>query len=125
MNLRQIRYFLALSEERNFTRAARRCAVSQPSLTKGIKTLENELGGPLFHRRPYIRLSELGEALLPHFRTIITALDNTPKVAAALGRRFPELVTSQSNGAAAVRTPPLPLPVDQYPPVATAGGRRP
>jgi Transcriptional regulator len=43
MQMHQIRYFLALCEERNFTRAAKRSGVSQPSLTNGIITLEREL----------------------------------------------------------------------------------
>jgi Bacterial regulatory helix-turn-helix protein, lysR family len=47
MELHQIRYFLALCEELNFTRAAERCDVAQSSLTRAIKTLERELGGPL------------------------------------------------------------------------------
>ena len=50
MQLNQIRYFLALYEERNFTRAARRCGVSQPSLTNAIKRLEQTFGSPLFER---------------------------------------------------------------------------
>ena len=54
MQMHQIRYFLALCEERNFTRAARRSGVSQPSLTNGIIALERELGGALFQRKPAI-----------------------------------------------------------------------
>src|SRR5215470_4596597 len=68
MNMQQIRYFLAVSENRNFRRAAQRCKVAQPSVTNAIKSLERELGGPLFWRkRPRIELSALGYALLPHF----------------------------------------------------------
>jgi DNA-binding transcriptional LysR family regulator len=66
MELHQIRYFLALCEELNFTRAAERCAVAQSSLTRAIKALEQELGGPLFHReRANTHLSELGEKVKP------------------------------------------------------------
>ena len=50
METNQVRYFLALCEEKNFTRAARRCGVSQPSVSNAIKRLEEELGGDLFHR---------------------------------------------------------------------------
>ena len=46
--MQQIRYFLALCEELNFTAAARRCGVSQPSLTTAIGALERELGGRCF-----------------------------------------------------------------------------
>jgi DNA-binding transcriptional LysR family regulator len=48
----QIQYFVALCAELNFTRAAKRCGVSQPSLSNGIKALESDLGGPLFQRAP-------------------------------------------------------------------------
>lgn len=61
MQMHQVHYFIALSEERSFTRAARRCHVAQPSLTRAIKLLEEELGGALFDRhREGVRLTELG-----------------------------------------------------------------
>jgi DNA-binding transcriptional LysR family regulator len=50
MQMNQVRYFLALCEEQNFTRAAKRCGVSQPSLTNAIKRLERTFGGPLFYQ---------------------------------------------------------------------------
>jgi DNA-binding MarR family transcriptional regulator len=50
MEMQQIRYFLALCEAGNFSRAAARCGISQPSLSNAIKQLEAELGGPLFER---------------------------------------------------------------------------
>ncbi len=50
MEHNQIRYFLALRVERNFTRAAKRCNVSEPSLTNGINILEKHLRGFLFVR---------------------------------------------------------------------------
>ena len=60
MEMHQVRYFLAVCETLNFTRAAERCNVSQPALTRGIKTLEDELGGPLFNReRNQTNLTEL------------------------------------------------------------------
>jgi len=66
MELHQIRYFLALSEELNFTRAAERCNVAQSSLTRAIRALETELGGPLFHReRARSHLSKLGQKVHP------------------------------------------------------------
>jgi len=70
MEMHQIRYFLALCEELNFTRAARRCGVTQPSLTNAIRALERELGGPVFHRKPRIELTELGRTVWPYFREI-------------------------------------------------------
>ncbi len=71
MEMHQIRYFLAVADELNFTRAAERCSVSQPSLTRAIKMLEDELGGPLFNReRRHTHLTELGRMVLPHLRDI-------------------------------------------------------
>jgi DNA-binding transcriptional LysR family regulator len=67
MEMRQVVYFRALAEELNFTRAARRSNVSQPSLTRSIRLLEEEFGGPLFHRvGSKTRLSELGRIVKPH-----------------------------------------------------------
>jgi hypothetical protein len=71
MEMHHVRYFLALCEERNFTRAAKRCGVSQPSLTNAIKRLEQKLGGQLFHRgRGNIELSELGRVVKPYLKRI-------------------------------------------------------
>jgi DNA-binding transcriptional LysR family regulator len=71
MEMHQIRYFLAVAEHLNFTRAAEHCHVAQPSLTRAIKLLEDEFGGPLFHReRANTHLSELGRMVLPHLRQI-------------------------------------------------------
>ncbi len=71
MEMQHIRYFLALCDEQNFTRAARRCGVAQPSLTRAIKRLENELGGLLFERsRKSTALTAMGRAVRPHFAEI-------------------------------------------------------
>src|SRR6266513_1323014 len=71
MEMHQVRYFLALCEELNFTRAAERCHVAQPSMTRAIKQLEEELGGALFHReRANTHLSELGRMVRPHLQQI-------------------------------------------------------
>lgn len=73
MEMHQIRYFLMLSETLNFTRAAERCNVTQPSLTAAIKKLETELGGPLFHReRQRSHLTDLGRLMRPHLERILT-----------------------------------------------------
>ena len=71
MEMHQIRYFLAVAKELNFTRAAERCNVAQPSLTRAIKLLEEELGGPLFHReRSRTHLSELGNMVIPYLTQV-------------------------------------------------------
>jgi DNA-binding transcriptional LysR family regulator len=71
MELHQVRYFLAVCEELNFTRAASKCHVTQPSLTRAIKLLEAEFGGLLFHRlRPSAALTELGKVVHPYLQSI-------------------------------------------------------
>jgi DNA-binding transcriptional LysR family regulator len=66
MEMQQVRYFLALARTLNFTRAAEDCHVSQPSLTRAIRMLEEELGGELLRReRQQSHLTELGQRMLP------------------------------------------------------------
>jgi DNA-binding transcriptional LysR family regulator len=69
--MHQIRYFLAVCDALNFTRAAERCNVSQPSLTRAIKLMELEFGGLLFLRqRANTRMTELGRILRPHLEEV-------------------------------------------------------
>jgi len=66
MEMHQIRYFLAMVEHLNFTRAAEACNVAQPSLTRAIRKLEDELGGPLFRREGRkTHMTELGRMVRP------------------------------------------------------------
>jgi LysR family hydrogen peroxide-inducible transcriptional activator len=83
MEINQIRYFLAVCAERNFSRAAVRCGVAQPTVTIGIKALERELRGHLFYRNYHrVALTQLGEAMLPHLTRAIQAIDRARAVAA-------------------------------------------
>jgi LysR family transcriptional regulator, hydrogen peroxide-inducible genes activator len=75
VEMHQIRYFLALCEERSFTRAARQCGISQPSLTNAIIRLEQELGGALFERKPAIAPTVLGHAVHPYLQRIAENAD--------------------------------------------------
>ncbi len=84
MEMHQIRYFLALTSELNFTRAAKRCGVSQPSLTNAINALERQLGGALFRRRPRVALTALGSAMQPYLEQIAQTADDARKTAQAL-----------------------------------------
>ncbi len=74
MEMHQVRYFLAVCETLNFTRAAETCNVAQPSLTKAIKNLEEELGGELIRReRSQSHLTDLGRLMKPHLEKIYAA----------------------------------------------------
>ena len=84
MQMQEIRYFLALCEERSFTRAAKRCGVSQPSLTNAIIRLEQKLGGALFQRKPLIALTVLGHAVQPYFDLIAQNADHAGEVAQSM-----------------------------------------
>jgi DNA-binding transcriptional LysR family regulator len=67
--MHHIRYFLAVSETLNLTKAAERCNVAQPALSRAIQALENELGGELLRReRALSHLTELGQRVLPMLR---------------------------------------------------------
>ena len=77
-------YFLALSSELSFTRAAKRCGVSQPSLTSAINSLERQLGGALFRRKPRVALTTLGSAMEPYLRQIAQTVDDARKTAQAI-----------------------------------------
>jgi molybdenum-dependent DNA-binding transcriptional regulator ModE len=71
MELHQVRYFLALCKEGSFTRAAKRCGVSQPSLSNAINSLEQELGGQLFYRGSTgCSISDLGRTVRAHMARI-------------------------------------------------------
>jgi DNA-binding transcriptional LysR family regulator len=85
MEIQQIRYFLAAARELNFTRAAMRCNVTQPSLTRAIRILEVELGGDLFRReRNLTHLTDLGNRMLPLMQQCIDNADHAMRLARAV-----------------------------------------
>ncbi|MGF1560557.1 MAG: LysR family transcriptional regulator [Geminicoccaceae bacterium] len=92
MELYQIRYFLAAAEQLNFTRAAEACGVSQPSLTRAIQRLEEELGGPLFRREGrHTHLTELGRMVRPRLEQAVSLTD----IARTEALDFASLVTAK------------------------------
>ena len=85
MELRQLAYFVAVAEERNFTRAAQRIPIAQPAISQQIHRLESELSEKLFVRdRRGTRLTPAGEALLPHARATLASAEHAREAVAAL-----------------------------------------
>lgn len=73
MEFQEVRYFLALSQTLNFTKAAEACHVSQPALTRAIRKMEDELGGLLFSREPNnTHITEFGRLIEPHMTQIMS-----------------------------------------------------
>src|SRR5262249_19029546 len=76
MELRHLRYFLAVAESAHFTKAAQRLHVTQPKLSHQIRQLEGQLNLPLFDRvGRRVKLTSAGELLLPHARRVLRELE--------------------------------------------------
>jgi DNA-binding transcriptional LysR family regulator len=87
MEMHQVRYFLAVARTLNFTRAAEECNVTQPSLTRAVQKLEDELGGLLFRReRALTHLTDLGRAMLPHLERTFEAAQSAKALAKGIGK---------------------------------------
>jgi LysR family transcriptional regulator, hydrogen peroxide-inducible genes activator len=107
MEMQEIRYFLTLCDTLNFRRAATRCNVTQPALSRAIRKLEQELGGFLFRReRQQTHLTELGRLVRPQFEEIAARakgveasarqflkLENTPLRLGAMCTIGPAIIT--------------------------------
>jgi DNA-binding transcriptional LysR family regulator len=90
MELRHLRYFVAVAEEQNVTRAAARLHVSQPPLSRQIRDLEEELGVALFeHGAKAVRLTEAGRVFLTEARAVVQRADEAVQTvkAVASGQR--------------------------------------
>jgi len=86
MDLKQLKLFVAVAEERNFTRAAQRSNLTQPSLTQRIHQLEEELGVTLLHRTPRgAELTEAGQSLLDDAHHVLRYVEQSVRRARQAG----------------------------------------
>src|SRR3954470_17126192 len=118
MNLRQLQYLVAIAEEGSFTRAAGRLLGAQPSLSQQIKSLEQELGGPLLERLPKgVRLTAAGNAFVTDARAAIAHAEcATRNARSALGLEAGELeVATVTSVAFGVLPPAFEVWRDRYP----------
>lgn len=75
VTLQQLMYFVAVANVRSFTRAADQVGVAQPTLSRALRALEDELGSPLINRGSVVTLTPAGEAVLPLARRMLADSD--------------------------------------------------
>ena len=108
MRIEQLQAFLAVAETGSFGQAARKCEVTQSTVSRQIQSLEAELGLPLFHRTAQAKLTLGGEQLLPHARKICQEWESaTQELADLIAGKQPELCVAAIHSVCAHYLPPV------------------
>ena len=108
MELRHLRYFVAVAEELNFTRAAARLGINQPPLSVQIRQLEKELGTQLLRRRTRgVELTDAGKLMLEEARVILKQVE-TAKTGVQCRARGETGQLIVASGVAIYLRPPIP-----------------
>ncbi|RMG55585.1 MAG: LysR family transcriptional regulator, partial [Gammaproteobacteria bacterium] len=86
MTLTELRYIVAVARHRHFGRAAESCHVSQPTLSMGVRRLEEQLGVVLFERgHGEVRITPVGEALVAQAQRVLDEAERIPRIAGQYG----------------------------------------
>ena len=108
MRLEQIQAFLTVADTGSFQQAAKRCDVTQSTISRQIQTLESILGMPLLHRTSQVKLTVAGERFLPRARKIYQEWRMaTHELADLLEGKQPELCVAAIHSVCAYRLPPV------------------
>lgn len=108
MNFRQMRYVIALSEELNFSHAAERLYISQPSLSQCIRAVERDVGAALFERAGgHVVLTPAGEKYVEIAREILAQADRLKEEVARAGKAEPEQLMIGISDSGSIMTPML------------------
>ncbi|MEM1169300.1 MAG: LysR family transcriptional regulator [Cyanobacteria bacterium P01_H01_bin.35] len=108
MRLEQLQAFLWVAETGSFQEAARKCNITQSTVSRQIQALETEVEAPLFHRSNQAKLTLAGECLWPYARKICQAWENaTQEIAEMLAGKQPELCVAAIHSVCAAYLPPV------------------
>ncbi|MBD2577450.1 LysR family transcriptional regulator [Oscillatoria sp. FACHB-1406] len=107
MRIEQLQAFLAVAETGNFGQAARKCGVTQSTISRQIQSLEADLGLPLFHRTAQTKLTLGGEHFFPHARKICQEWENAERALSELREgKQPELCVAAIHSVCSYYLPP-------------------
>jgi DNA-binding transcriptional LysR family regulator len=108
MRLEQLQAFLSVAETGSFQQAARKCGVTQSTISRQIQGLETDLGIPLFHRSTQAKLTVAGERFLPRAQRICQEWQNaSEELAELLAGKQPELCVAAIHSVCAHYLPPV------------------